>query len=145
MSDGAAESAVEVAVVYMYQVENLPAFADMEELRWKTLIGSDGDKIGTIEKVERDEETDRVEFLQIGHGGFLGFHADRFLVPVTVIVNVDDKNVYIDRSLQTLQDVPEYDFERVSDPDYCATIRAWWCEPISSGGPAPQPEASPAP
>ena len=87
-------------------------------------------KIGTIETIERDEETDRVEFLQIGRGGFLGFGAERFLVPVTAIVKVDEKHVYIDRPLQQLDGVPEYDYERINDPDYCAGVRAWWCEPI---------------
>jgi len=114
---------------HTYQLDNLPAFAAVEELRWKTLVGSDGEKIGTIETIERDDDTERVEFLQIGRGGFLGFGAERFLVPVTAIVEVDEKHVYIDRSLQQLDGVPAYDYERINDPEYCAGIRAWWCDP----------------
>jgi sporulation protein YlmC with PRC-barrel domain len=144
MSDGIAQNDLEVSIGYMYRVENLPAFADVEALRWKSLVGNDGEKIGTIETVERNEDTDRVEFLQIGRGGFLGFGAERFLVPVTAIVRVDEKHVYIDRPLPTLQDVPEYDHDRLHDPDYCAGVRAWWCEPLIPENPASQTNEAPA-
>jgi sporulation protein YlmC with PRC-barrel domain len=132
MSDGIAQNNVEVALTYLYTVEDLPAFSEVEEFRWKVMLGIDGERIGTIENVERNEDTDRVEFLQVGRGGFLGFGAERFLVPVTVIVRVDEKHVCIDRSLRDLDGVPDYDFERVADPDYCEQIRSWWCAPISS-------------
>ena len=130
MCDGITPRDLEVAAGSLYTVENPPAFAEIEELRWKALVGSDGERIGTIEKIERIEETDRAEFIQIGRGGLLGFGAERFLVPVTAIVRVDEKHVYIDRPLQQLDGVPEYDYERINDPEYCAEIRAWWCEPM---------------
>ncbi len=129
MSESIAREDVESVLSYMYRLESLPEFSDVAELRWKVLIGSDGERIGTIENIEHEEDTDRVEFMQIGHGGFLGFGADRFLVPLTVIVKVDEKHVYIDRSVQNLEGVPEYDYERINDPDYCAGVRAWWCGP----------------
>lgn len=138
VSESMVEHDVAEVSVYLYRFENLPAFADIEELRWKTLIGNDGEKIGTIESIERDEDTDRVEFLQIGRGGFLGFGAERFLVPVTALVRVDEKSVRIDRPMATLEGVPGYDFERVHDPDYCASIRAWWCAADESGGRSPE-------
>jgi sporulation protein YlmC with PRC-barrel domain len=131
MSEGIAQNDVEGVLSYMYHLENLPAFSDVEELRWKTLIGNDGERIGTIESIERNEDTERVEFMQVGRGGFLGFGAERFLVPVTAIVNVDEKHVSIDRPLRNLDGVPEYDYERAHDPDYCAGIRAWWCAPVT--------------
>src|SRR5215203_2338864 len=102
VSDGIAQDNLDIATGYLYRVENLPAFSEIEELRWKALMDSDGERIGTIENIERDEESDRAEFMQIGRGGFLGFGAERFLVPVTAIVRVDEKHVYIDRPLQQL-------------------------------------------
>ena len=138
MSDRVAQNDLEGVLSYVYRIESLPAFSDVEDLRWKTLVANDGDKIGTIENIERDEDTDRVEFMQVGRGGFLGFGAERFLVPVTAIVKVDEKHVYIDRPLNRLDGVPEYDYERVHDPDYCAGVRAWWC-PDETGVLIPEP------
>ena len=126
MSDGTERNNLEGALSYVYRLENLPAIADVEELRWKNLVGNDGEKIGQIENIEVDEHSDRVEFLEVGHGGFLGFHAERFLVPVTAITQVDGKNVYIDRTLEQLNGVPPYEFERVDDPGYYLGIRNWW-------------------
>jgi len=126
MSDGTPRNDLDGAISYVYRQENLPAVADVEDLRWKNLVGSDGEKIGQIENIEVDEQSDRVEFLEVRHGGFLGFHAERFLVPVTAITQVDDKNVCIDRTLEQLNGVPPYEFERVDDPDYYLGIRSWW-------------------
>ena len=126
MSDGTPRNDLDGAISYVYRQENLPAIADVEDLRWKNLVGSDGEKIGQIENIEVDEQSDRVEFLEVRHGGFLGFHAERFLVPVTAITQVDDKNVCIDRTLEQLNGVPPYEFERVDDPDYYLGIRSWW-------------------
>jgi sporulation protein YlmC with PRC-barrel domain len=126
MSDGIAQNDVENDISYMYRREHLPSIADVENLRWKDLVGSDGEKIGQIENIEVSEQSDRVEFLEVRHGGFLGFHAERFLVPVTAITQVDDKQVHIDRTLEQLNGVPPYEFERVDDPDYYLGIRSWW-------------------
>lgn len=138
MSDGTTQNDLEGVLSYMYSMEHLPAFDEMDELRWKALVGCDGERIGTIENIDRDEDTDRVEFMQVGRGGFLGFGAERFLVPVTSIVKVDEKHVYLDRPSQSLHGVPEYDYERVNDPDYCALVRAWWRPEDGSGGLSPE-------
>ena len=136
MGDRVTQNDVEGVLSYIYQLENLPAFEDVEGLRWRVLIDCDGERIGTIEDIERHEDSDRVEFLQIGRGGFLGFGAERFLVPVTAIVRVDDKNVCIDRSIEHLDGVPAYDHERAHEPEYCAGVRAWWCSPDASPEPS---------
>ncbi len=147
MSDGIAQNDVEAALTYMYQAENLPILATVEGLRWKVLVGSDGARIGTIETILTIEDVDRVEFIEVGRGGFLGFGAERFLVPVTVIVQVDEKQVAIDRSLQQLEGAPHYDHSRMKDPDYCDEIRSWWqigtldTDPVST---APDSETPPS-
>lgn len=110
----------------IFQENNLPAFADIEQVRWHVLIDADGEKIGTIESIEVDEETGRVEFLEVGHGGFLGFGAERFLVPVTRIVQIEAKTVQIDRRSTSLEGVPGYEPDRLSDPVYRQDVRGWW-------------------
>ncbi len=117
---------------YLYVPENLPALADVEELRWKVLVDSDDEKIGTIESIEVDEDTGRVEFIEVGRGGFLGFGAERFLVPVTRLIEVTEKTVKLDRSANQLEGVPVYEPDRLGDPEYCEGVRSWWCAPPSS-------------
>ncbi len=126
MSDAVGPNDIEGELPYLYRANSLPLLATVEELRWKVLVGDDGERIGTIETIVSDEDVDRVEFIEVGRGGFLGFGAERFLVPVTVILRVDDKQVYIDRCKQQLEGAPRYDFTRMKDPDYCNEIRSWW-------------------
>lgn len=114
---------------YLYAENNLPASADVEEFRWKTLIDSDSEKIGTIENIQVGEDSGRVEFMEVGRGGFLGFGAERFLAAVTRIVSVDEKHVQIDRPGQRLEGVPPYDPERLGDPNYCERVRSWRGDP----------------
>lgn len=114
------------AFAYLYVEGNLPLFADVETLRWRQLIDCDGDRVGTIEAIAVDEQTGRVEFIEVGRGGFLGFGAERFLVPVTRIVRVEEKSVQIDRPLVGLEGVPGYEPDRLTDPAYCQHVRDWW-------------------
>lgn len=124
----------------LYRADNLPALEDVAEYRWKVLMNFQEERIGTIESIDIQAESTRVEFLQIGRGGFLGFGAERFLVPVTRIRRVDDKHVYIDLPLERLDGVPDYDYERVNDPAYCALVRAWW-EACDAAPVPPVPDA----
>lgn len=126
MSDGIARNDVKGESTYLFRSDSLPNLARVQELRWKVLVGDDGERIGTIETILSVEDVDRVEFIEVGRGGFLGFGAERFLVPVTVILRVDEKLVYIDRCKQQLEGAPRYDFTRMKDPDYCNEIRIWW-------------------
>lgn len=126
MSDTLASGTAAPEPYYLYQEGNLPALADVENLRWKVLVDCNGEKIGTIEHIEVHEKTGRVEFLEVGRGGFLGFGAKRFLVSVTRIIEVDEKTVKIDRSSNTLQGVPSYAPERLADADYSEGVRSWW-------------------
>ncbi len=139
MSDGIAQNDVEVELTHLYQPGSLPLLATAEELRWKILVDGDGERIGTIETIVSDEDVDRVEFIEVGRGGFLGFGAERFVVPVTVILRVDEKQVYIDRRKQQLEGAPRYDFTRMSDPVYCDEIRSWWNTETLEPEPDPEP------
>ncbi len=91
MSDTVASEIATLKSRNLFEERNLPAYADVEPLRWKVLIDCDGERIGTIESIEVDEDTGRVEFVEVGRGGFLGFGAERFLVPVIRIVEVEEK------------------------------------------------------
>jgi sporulation protein YlmC with PRC-barrel domain len=140
MSDALASQYSSENSGYLYQDTNLPSLDDVEALRWKVLIDCDGERIGTIESIEVDEDTGRVEFLEVGRGGFLGFGAERFLVPVYRIIQIEEKTVQIDRASTALDGVPSYDPELVEDPDYCEGVRCWWRMAMGTGILSPSPE-----
>lgn len=137
MSDTLASEFTVLKSHTLFEERNLPAYDEIEPLRWKVLVDCDGERIGTIETIEVDEDTGRVEFVEVGRGGFLGFGADRFLVPVIRIIQIEEKTVQIDRSSASLEDVPDYEPDRLGDPVYFESVRAWWCGSI-------EPETDPA-
>ena len=139
MSDTLASEIATLKSRNLFEERNLPAYADIEPLRWKVLVDCDGERIGTIETIEVDEDTGRVEFVEVGRGGFLGFGADRFLVPVIRIVQIEEKHVRIDRPSSALEHAPEYEPDRLGDPVYFERVRTWWCLPAESG---PEPETA---
>jgi sporulation protein YlmC with PRC-barrel domain len=126
MSETVASEIAALGTGNLFEERNLPALADVEPLRWKVMVDCDGERIGTIETIEADEETGRVEFVEVGRGGFLGFGADRFLVPVICIVEVEQNTVRIDRSSTSLEGIPAYEPDRLGDPVYFESVRRWW-------------------
>jgi sporulation protein YlmC with PRC-barrel domain len=96
------------------------------DVRAREVVDSDGEEIGTVEDLLVDDEENKVRFLRVGEGGFLGLGRQHFLVPVDAIASVDPDRVHIDRSRARLADVPVYDPDLAEDPAYYAGLYGWW-------------------
>ena len=96
------------------------------DVRGRTALDSDGARIGTVEDLLVDEDEDRVRFLRIGSGGFLGVGRDHFLVPVDAVTAVGRETVIVSRDRYRLRDVPGYDPELTYARDYYADVYGWW-------------------
>ena len=99
------------------------------DVRGRHVVDSDGEEIGTVEDLLVDDEENRVRFLRIGQGGFLGIGKQHFLVPVDAVASVDSDRVHIDRDRARLADVPAYDPELAENEDYYSTVYGWWGYP----------------
>jgi sporulation protein YlmC with PRC-barrel domain len=96
------------------------------DVRGRKAFDTNGDDVGTVEDLLVDEEENKVRFLRIGSGGFLGMGRDHFLVPVEAIESVEEDRVTISRDRDRLSDVPAYDPELTYDPIYYADLYGWW-------------------
>ncbi|MDQ3874066.1 MAG: PRC and DUF2382 domain-containing protein, partial [Actinomycetota bacterium] len=83
----------------------------MSEIRGTNVYSSDGDKIGSVEEIFYDEQTNQPEWIGIGTG-FFG--TKRVLVP---IANADVKRdgVYVPYSKQQVKDSPDIDADEISE------------------------------
>jgi len=79
-------------------------------MRGLPVYASDGDKIGTVEEVFYDEQTNQPEWIGIGTG-FFG--TKRVLVPVQGADTRDD-GFYVPYSKQQVQDSPDVDSDEIS-------------------------------
>lgn len=96
------------------------------DVRGRLVVDRDGEEIGRVDDLLIDDEAQRVLFLRVAEGGFLGFGAVHYLVPVEAIVAVHPDRVQIDQQRSGMGDVPVYDPELAPLPTYYGNLYGWW-------------------
>lgn len=98
------------------------------DIRGLTVVDSAGEDIGTVEDLLVDDEEERVRFLRVGAGGFLGIGREHLLVPVEAVVDIADERVTVSRERARLGDAPGYDPELAEsyDAGYYGALYGWW-------------------
>lgn len=96
------------------------------DVRGRAVVDSNGEEIGTVDDLLIDDQENKVRFLRIGEGGFLGIGKQHFLIPVDAVAVIEDDRVQINRERGHLRDVPAYDPDLSEQPDYFAGVYGWW-------------------
>lgn len=97
-----------------------------EDVRGRTVIDRHGEEVGEVDDLLLDDRENKVRFLQVGAGGFLGIGEQHFLVPVDAVTRIDADHVHIDRERTGLRDMPTYDPALTYDPAYYGDVYGWW-------------------
>lgn len=100
-----------------------------DDIRGRQLIDLNGEEIGKIEGLLIDQTERRVQFLEVGSGGFLGLGKMRQLVPVQAITNVGPDTVQIGKERTHLADAPAYNPDIVPERRYYEDIYGYWDYP----------------
>ena len=79
-----------------------------DDVRGRHVVTVDGEKIGLVDDMLVDTKERKVRFLEVGSGGFLGIGEHKSLIPVDAVTSVDERHVYIDRSLDHVAAAPAY-------------------------------------
>ncbi|MEU8230431.1 PRC-barrel domain-containing protein [Actinoplanes sp. NPDC048967] len=80
-----------------------------QDLRGRTVCDRTGDELGKIDDLLIDEAEREVRFLQIGHGGILGFGVTTSLIPATAVTGMTDDTVYVGASRDQVAGAPGYE------------------------------------
>lgn len=99
------------------------------DVRGRTVVDRDGHHLGRVDDLLIDDQEERVIFLRVAEGGFLGFGASHYLVPVEAVVVVHPDHVMIDQQHGTMGDVPGYDPELAPMSAYYGNVYGWWGVP----------------
>jgi sporulation protein YlmC with PRC-barrel domain len=97
-----------------------------EDVRGLEGIDRHGEKIGNVDDLLMDSEEQRVRFLQVAQGGFLGIGEEHFLVPVEAVMRIDAERVHIDLMRGGMGDAPGYSPELAEEPDYYTDVHGYW-------------------
>ena len=94
------------------------------KVKGTTVYNSAGDKIGHVEDVILDKQTDRIMFAAIGFGGVLGMGEKYAPVPWSMLDYSEDKGGYVvPLSEDTIKAAPAYELKELAKDDGAAGIR----------------------
>ena len=88
-----------------------------EDMRGRKVLDNEGFHVGTVDGLMVDDAQNKVRFLRIEAGGFLGLGATHVMIPVDAITNIADDTVTIDRAAEHLRGAPRYDPALVDERD----------------------------
>ena len=85
------------------------------DIRGREVADLDGKLIGKISGLYIDDQEQKVRFLLVDNGGFLGLGGTKSLIPVDDIDRVTEHIVYITHSREHVAAAPAYDPKLVAD------------------------------
>lgn len=88
-----------------------------EDVRGRKVLDNAGKKVGTVDGLMVDDAQNKVRFLRVESGGFLGLGATHVMIPVDAITHIDSESVTINRAGEHLQGSPTYDPALVNEYD----------------------------
>jgi len=88
------------------------------KVKGTSVYNSSGDKIGTVEDVVLDKQSNQIMFAALGFGGVLGMGEKYFPVPWSMLNYDEDKGGYVvPLSKDRLESAPAYDLKELTKHD----------------------------
>lgn len=88
---------------------DLPLKDPAQDLRDRKVVDKNGDEIGDVKDVLIDEDDQRVRFLLVGAGGFLGIGEDTIMIPADAITRINPERVQVDFEREHTAKGPRFD------------------------------------
>ncbi len=89
-----------------------------EDIRGRTVEDRNGKDIGKIDGLLIDQDEQKVRYLQVEAGGFLGLGERHFLIPVDAVTRIVGDYVHIDETQERVIGAPGYDPKLGPAPTY---------------------------
>ena len=100
-----------------------------EDIRGRTVVDKAGEEIGHVDALMIDDQEQKVRFLQVAAGGFLGLGEHTFLLPVDAIVRIDADRVVVDQTRERIAGAPPYDPSLAADHGYYGDLYGYYGYP----------------
>jgi sporulation protein YlmC with PRC-barrel domain len=91
-----------------------------EDVRGRKVLDKAGEEIGEVDDLLIDDRENKVRFLQVASGGFLGIGETKFLIPVEAITAVQSDAIQVDQARERIAGAPRYDPDLAQEPDWGA-------------------------
>jgi sporulation protein YlmC with PRC-barrel domain len=98
-----------------------------EDIRGRMVKDKDGLDLGKVENLLIDDVEQKVRFMEVASGGFLGFGERKSFVPVDAITRITDDVVHISHTREHVAGAPQYDPDLVAgDPNYFFSLYPYY-------------------
>jgi hypothetical protein len=105
-----------------------------EDIRGRMAKDKAGRDLGTIEGLLIDDDEQKVRFMEVGSGGFLGLGESKSLIPIEAITRVTPDAIYIGHTLEHVAGAPHYDPKLVhTELEYFFDLLPYYGYPPSFG------------
>jgi sporulation protein YlmC with PRC-barrel domain len=92
------------------------------DVRGRQVKDKNGDGVGKVADLLVDDRENKVRFLLVEHGGFLGFGETKSLIPVDAVTRIAQDDVFVDQSRERVATAPGYTPDLVDDRPYHSRI-----------------------
>lgn len=110
------------ATLYMLGDRGQTVDPSANDIRGLEVRDKHGEAIGKVADLLVDDQEDKVRFLLVEHGGFLGFGETKSLIPVDAVTKVTEREVLVDQSRERVAAAPGYTPDLVDDRTYQESI-----------------------
>ncbi|MCL5960552.1 MAG: PRC-barrel domain-containing protein [Chloroflexi bacterium] len=96
-----------------------------EDIRGRTVKDKDGNDVGKVDDLLIDDRDQKVRFMQVESGGFLGLGETKSFIPVDAITRITKNFVHINQSRAHVAGAPCYD-PGLAEQDYYRNLYGYY-------------------
>ena len=94
-----------------------------EDIRGRIVRDKDGKEMGKIDDLMIDADVQKVRFLLVESGGFLGMGETAVFIPINAITMITDIDVWINQSDDHVSREPQYDPHLSTEQKYFGDLK----------------------
>ncbi len=122
-------NATNVSTLEKISQSNLKLADQKQDIRGMDVLDNTGQKIGRVDDLMIDSDEQKIRFMQLGSGGFLGIGREHFLMPVEAIDYIDHDAVHVTQSGAHVGSSPDYDPDLVLNHEYYGELYGYYGYP----------------
>jgi len=99
---------------------------DDEDIRGRNVKARDGEELGEVDDLLVDPAENKVRFLVVASGGFLGLGQTKSFIPVEAVSGITADEVRIDQAKDKIACAPTYDPDIVEERGYYEDLYGYY-------------------
>jgi sporulation protein YlmC with PRC-barrel domain len=99
---------------------------DDEDIRGRQVKARDGEDLGEVDDLLIDPTENKVRFLVVASGGFLGLGQEKSFIPVDAVSGITAGEVHLDQTRDKVAGAPAYDPDIVEERSYYEDVYGYF-------------------